>query len=135
MKELSKVPSEALRQAVDDVKTCADDPRYIINMAHWHTPRHGTCYVCLAGAVMAQRTDVSPDMIATPSFRDDESLTNRLFGLDDFRLGNIKGGLSSFGIEDHIVEQWYGRTHSRQSIDDLLSELLVLANDLEREGL
>ena len=43
-----------LRVAIDDLKKCQASKNYKIEMSEWHEPYGDDCFVCMAGAVMAQ---------------------------------------------------------------------------------
>lgn len=52
----------AIRQAVEDMRRLRDDPRYRIRTSVWHRPCRGVCEICVAGALMAGRLGVRPDV-------------------------------------------------------------------------
>lgn len=64
-------PSELLRVAIRDLKACAADPKYKIDMGVWHRAARDYrgddyCSVCLAGAVLAQSCSVPLSTTAAP---------------------------------------------------------------------
>ena len=55
--------SDLLELAMKDVRAIEEDPRYRLDMSHWHMPSietPGVCLVCMAGAVMANTLEISP---------------------------------------------------------------------------
>ena len=98
--QLPDKPSELIRVALDDLKKCEASPDYEINMSDWHLPSLNSepiCFVCLAGAVMAQSLGADPEEDADPScFRRSRS---KLDALDAFRKGCVDGGLDVMGID------------------------------------
>lgn len=99
-KKLSCVPSRAILQALEDIKDCARDRRYKINMGDWHYPRQDTggdfvvCEVCFAGASMAARYGINCEVDRTPSEMPKRS-RRMLEALDIFRLGFVQDALIS----------------------------------------
>ena len=81
-------PSELLQLALNDLRTCEADPRYRIEMAVWHVMRGGTCYICLAGAVIANSLPEKYQEFVTPSSFDYE-VEKKLRALNLFRVGYI----------------------------------------------
>ena len=100
IKTLSDLPSEMILQALDDLKKCEDSPAYHIDMSSWHSDISGKCHVCLAGSVIAQRTDIPPSEEVSPAdfYQYNETLYNKLCALDSFRHGRIEEGLKALGI-------------------------------------
>ena len=107
MKGLSKKLSEAIRQSLDDLRACEDDPKYAIFMGTWHSPMTDgfskiddtVCEVCLAGAVMAKRLGFKPYEFIEPDFCDVGENAPMLRALDLIRLGEIPAALSRIGIK------------------------------------
>lgn len=101
-------PSELIRVALEDLEKCEADPRYRVDMSLWHEPHCGECYVCLAGAVMAQELGVGTTRRACPtSF--DEDVRERLNALDGFRRGAVLNGLeaSRASIGSSAATSWW----------------------------
>lgn len=101
---MSKLPdtlSGLLRVAVEDAKKIELSDKYKLNMNYWHMPAdtyegekeedRGKCYVCMAGAVMAERLGASPDQEAWPDHiaNGDESTHSKLLAIDLMRQGNF----------------------------------------------
>lgn len=86
MSTLPSLPSALIRLALSDLSKCESDPRYTIDMLTWHEHIDGTCFVCLAGAVMAQTLSIPHYRFATPIHKE-------LYALNEFRRGRIKAGL------------------------------------------
>ncbi len=101
--------SALLQLALRDLKKCEKQPEYEVDMATWHerVSAMNICYVCLAGAVMAQTLGVGPGKTCLPSNFSDE--WKEAF----FRIDNCRGGIPSYhhdrngfikGIEKKIVQ-------------------------------
>lgn len=88
---------ELLTLALADLEAVEQKPEYRIDMSDWHryNTSNNLCYVCFAGAVMAQTLD-------TPSTRTfmpvDCGMTNRrkLLSLDSARIGEWQRALDEF---------------------------------------
>lgn len=97
--------SETIRLALRDLTACEADPRYKIDMGVWHWPKprevvgkltsKPTCYICLAGAVLAQTCGVPMHDWVTPNDFDTET-ERKLFALDLVRNGSIWGAIECF---------------------------------------
>lgn len=86
--------SEAIRLALADLEKCEANPHYRINMGLWHGRKASTgpCYVCLAGAVMAQTLGTPRTATRAPyEFRnsDNPAWESILEGLNSVRIGYI----------------------------------------------
>jgi len=76
---LSKLPSklgDLIRLALSDLEACESTPGYLIEMDTWHkySQNEDTCYVCLAGAVMANTLGVPRDVTETPKVDVEDAL-------------------------------------------------------------
>ena len=91
---LSKVLSEAIIQALEDLELCMEDPDYTIDFADWHSPfdqfkesTKKSCSVCFAGAVMAKSFGMNKSKLLSPSsFGEHENI---LRALDYIRRGDV----------------------------------------------
>ena len=54
MNQLPDKLSDCLELALGDLEKCERSKRYRIDMIEWHNPVAETCYVCLAGSVIAR---------------------------------------------------------------------------------
>lgn len=145
MEQLSKIPSEAIEQAIRDLEEVENDTRYKVTMVEWHAPRGGTCHVCMAGAVMAKRYGIPITTYATPGYVPvqpfDTGTQMRLVGLDMFRAGRIDEGLKSFGVDKRIIADMAHDTAYRKitPYDDspweFKRQMMKLASDLRQEGM
>lgn len=134
-------PSELIRVALEDLRKTEKDPRYRINFKYWHSPEipYGEetefCEVCLAGAVIAQRGNVSPD-IRTVSSDFASPTWGKLQALDDFRLGDV-----AIGVENLDIPERNGLPPDREictydeSPQRFYRDMHKLADDLEAVGL
>lgn len=96
--KLPNKPSELCRVALNDLAKCRKDPRYVIDMMHWHLPvDENYCAVCLAGSVMAQTFNAPINQ----EFRPNQFGVDRykLLALNEFREGMIAFGLRELQIE------------------------------------
>ena len=110
MKTLPSKPSELVELAIWDLKAIEQNPNYLIDMDSWHVSdiRQPKCWVCLAGAVMAQSLDIQPDMTVKPwdpIFDEDDSTKNKLEALDSFRSGDIYNGITHMCPEFDTTEK------------------------------
>lgn len=98
--KLPKKLSNLILAALEDAEAVIGHPKFGLNMGRWSRlggPRNSICYVCLAGAVMANRFHVSPVMEdflpglnidnAPSDFGDD--VENKFLALDAVRMGDI----------------------------------------------
>lgn len=151
--KLSEKPSEAIKQALEDLKACIEDPNYIINFTDWHSPRYvdhtdqfgngidrKVCEVCFAGAVMAKTFECPIEEEIAPSAFDKR--TEKMFSaLDNFRAGNVESGLSDlYGYEkttalfvEHNLPKFIPVNQRNQ--DEFFEDLERMSNLLEQAGL
>ena len=102
MKTLPSKPSELVKLAIIDLKAIEATPGYLIDMGSWHVGHApgssgDKCWVCLAGAVMANSLGVKPSMSVKPwdpIFDSDVTLEGKLEALDSFRSGDIYHGIT-----------------------------------------
>ena len=78
--------AEILRLALDDFEVVLDDPRYGIDIEHWHRPSGDSCFVSLSGSVMAKRFGAEIDHCHAP---EDFTVEEQLVMLDDLQSGNV----------------------------------------------
>ena len=80
---------DLIELAIDDVRKCKADPKYIINMNIWHGPiRKNKCAVCIAGSIIAKTLKA-----------------NRLKDLVPYEFGNIND--LKLSIIDTIRTGWF----------------------------
>ncbi len=77
---------ELIEVALADAEACKADPKYVLNMSVWHTKIDDKCYVCFAGAVMAQTLKVPTRMIYYPADFDYDT-EHKLEALNYVRMG------------------------------------------------
>ena len=73
--------------ALEDLKKCEADPNYKIAMSIYYAKHNGLCYVCAAGAVIAQR--LQPDAKVLNPWNFPEAITKRLKAINELREGNL----------------------------------------------
>ena len=102
MNKLPDLPSELIKLALEDLIIIEADPEYEVDMTDWHAPNsRGHCFVCLAGAVMANTLDTSRYEDVVPG-EFDEDTRRKLLALNSFRMGYIHIRLKELGISDTI---------------------------------
>jgi len=74
---MNKLPDKCgdlIRLAVKDLTLCEANPDYTVDMGKWHQydDDEDTCYVCLAGSVMAQSLSVEKYKGVAPAGFEDE---------------------------------------------------------------
>ena len=142
--QLPDKPSELIRVALADLEKCEADKRYAIYMGRWHEPlndvvRTGVdghvCAVCLAGAVMAQSLGTPVEASAEPVALKSHDIVNKLYALDDFRIGDIEDGLST--MCSTIGRGFGDRQITPYEVDaaQFKADMRQLADDLEGAGL
>lgn len=125
-------PSELLRVALDDLRVVEKMPAYSINMETWHSPDSDSppgshCYVCIAGAVMVNTLNVGTNRAVLPmDFID--SISNKLYAINELRMGNIYQALHYMGISAPGVHldrfmPYYEDVDFYQSFDQLICDL------------
>lgn len=130
--KLPDKPSALIRVALADLEKCEKDPRYEIEMDHWHQA-NGVCKVCLAGSVMAKSLGAEPSKGFGPSDFDQDQ---KLRALDCFRTGWIKDALFLMGFQVP-----YSFQHDRPvtpyafSPDRFKATLSAISDELEAQGL
>ncbi len=109
---LPRVMSELLEIALEDLRKCEADPAYDIYMGDWHRPKNGVCWVCMAGAAMAERLGVSPEEEVSP--HKCGAYMPQLAAIDNLRTCDIFDAADDLGIErtPEMVElaetyRWY----------------------------
>lgn len=73
--------SDLLELALGDLIKCRADKGYVIDMAYFHFPRKDKCYVCAAGAVMAQTLGSDKRDYCDPDYFTDKSRLDRISDL------------------------------------------------------
>lgn len=138
--KLPDKPSELLLLALADLEAVERDPRYRVNMATWLERVDGVCYVCFAGAVMAQTCGVGDSI--TPRDGDIEDVFGKKVGrklraLDYFRLGWVDEALDMFGIDQFRVgDDYYTSPRGyREDPEGFKQDMASLAGILQAEGL
>lgn len=112
---LKAPPSGKIRFAISDLEAAERSDRYKVEMDTWHSPGSGdgACYVCFAGAVMANRHDIKPHQTYVGPFDadgPDEYAANEQWddvfnALDEFRSGYVEAFLTMDGTlpNDKVV--------------------------------
>lgn len=105
---LSCKPSRLIEIAIEDLKKCEKEDRYVIAMDQWVLPvlERDTkiCYVCLAGAALVQHMNISYFDGTTKSVMPDHiyharELTDRAHALNLIRSGHLIAALNHLGYD------------------------------------
>jgi hypothetical protein len=109
MKALPDKLSELLELAMRDLEAVEADPRYRVDMSHWHEPRRDSefCLVCLAGAVMAKTLRLRPTTrVQGLHARFGYNIGLKLRALDRLRRGEVVVALKTLALvsEDEVEE-------------------------------
>jgi hypothetical protein len=133
-------PSELIRVAIADLEKCERSKKYTVDMGVWHTYHDKTCYVCLAGSVMAQTMGIDSHKSTTPGllYRDEipDLEVDKLQALNSLRLGEVGHALSLMdkkrptGIKREYLMRSYITDRVGFKVD-----MRKLADDLEAAGL
>jgi ribosomal protein S27AE len=94
---LPDLPSVLLRLALEDLEKVENDKRYEVDMNVWVQREQDICYVCFAGAVMAETLDATEEDIFGWGTCTDKDAYSKLLALDRFRTGNIDGAYRELG--------------------------------------
>lgn len=144
---LPNVPSRLIKLALQDLQKCEGDPRYMVDMQHWHArlqtqrarggPHAVVCRVCLAGAVMAQTLEFPVAETAVPG---DTCWSSMLMALDAFRGGDLTLGLHHLGLSTRAWEQagydlYIAMPNYGLAPDEFKAAMLEIANKMEALGL
>lgn len=79
-----------IEASVADARKIQKNPRYKLDMGSWHEA-NGKCAVCMAGAVIACRTNAKPKETVFPSTFNDGLDDNKLRAIDILRMGDVRG--------------------------------------------
>lgn len=92
-----------IRLAVADLERCEVSEDYVVDMKFWHVPGGaGTCFVCLAGAVMAQTLGVDAQVDATPGWSEERC---KLWALDAVRSGELRRALKLMNKDPSVADR------------------------------
>ena len=136
-------PSSLIRLALRDLRTCEKDSGYDIDMGDWHfpVPEHGLCYVCLAGAVIAQTLNIAPTEYCRPNDDFDPSspmtkIDRILQALDALRIGGVLTAFHYLEMDTDTLKMDPERYIPVYEADPESFKLAMeeLARELEREG-
>jgi len=141
MNAISKKPSTAITQALDDLRKVERNKKYRVDMDVWHDAidleddwgEADQCVVCLAGATMAKTLNKAPtDALSPSSFN--RKVKNQLLGLDEFRTGRARYALKLFGVRNAPYD--FDREIADYETDRLqfYRDLRKLARDLRQAG-
>jgi hypothetical protein len=137
--KLPDLPSALIRVALEDLEKCEKDPRYEISMGDFHFAYQNKCYVCLAGAVIAQtlgaghQRDCGPTALVRMGM---EREARAMYALDSFRVGRVEEALGYLQIPKP-ADMPATRAHWHYSSDpaQFKTDMRALADLLESKGL
>ena len=131
---LPTLPSELIRVALKDLKTCEDSMLYKINMDKWHKPGWGyACSVCFAGAVMAQSLGAKRRKECSPSDFAHSDDADALYALNMFRVGYVTTGLANLDLYSILPDRQVVEYADDPAL--FVEQMYDLADDLQVEGL
>ena len=97
---LPKVPSALIRLALADLAKVEADPRYVVDMKVWHSPRADErCHVCFAGTVIAGTLAATSAVYRVAEDFGEEACSS-FYALNDFRSGYVALGIDQMGLHD-----------------------------------
>lgn len=127
--------SELILVALEDLEKAEQAPGVAVDMATWHTPHDGVCYVCLAGCVLRRFGPDSEKL--TPSMFG-ASIINKLIALDFLRIGGTMAFVEKLGGKPARVQQFLDapRVCSAYSTDpaQFKAELRSIAEFFRQRG-
>lgn len=104
----TNVLSELLIEALDDLEAISKNPKYKIDMDVWHIGLNNKCYVCMAGAMLANRNIISSNEIIIhlndltariADFNQRERVFSILAAVDKLRKFNAVGAAVALNME------------------------------------
>ncbi len=88
-------PGRLILLALDDLEKCERSDKYQINMMTFHIPNIDSgCYVCLAGAILAQTGQVPSSKFTHPGMFNE---SKKLHALSTMALGCVADGIDDLG--------------------------------------
>lgn len=142
MNRLPDKPSELLMASMEDFFIIKDNPRYLIEMSTWCRKQGEVCYVCQAGATIANRLGAFDPVTSPVNF--DQDTWHKLAAINRFRLGDVHWGLCNMGIKSEAFDS---RCHAgvpvrvsnysstKEDKQDYENWMLSLIGILQAEGL
>lgn len=132
-KTLPDTLSGLIDVALTDLRAIEQDKRYVVDMIQWHRPAGGRCYVCLAGAVMAQELGVALDAYCWPSTVSDD-LAFKLLALEYLRSGKVRLAMDYMKLAGRYdLDRSIADYHADR--DQFFADMEKLASDLRAAGL
>lgn len=131
--DLPDKPSELIRIGVRDLRACAADANYVVDLDVWHRPdRQGRCLVGLAGAVMAQSGKAS---IKRSLFPIDYALPvqRKLWAIHYLQRQRFDDAFEALE-RSHALSRPNGTTQIPPSLDHFCATMTAMANWLDGEG-
>jgi hypothetical protein len=112
-KRVTRNPAKLLEMALEDLEKCEASPDYEVCMAEWCLQKEEkTCYVCLAGAVMAQRLVKDKDFLHLAPCCFNWSTRRKLEFLDSVRVCIEMGKDIVFGYHARLVPEEFWENFS-----------------------
>ena len=109
---------ETMELAFKDMEVISKDPRYELNMDHWHTPQVDKCLVCKAGSIMANTLGL--DIEDTPDeISKNEIVWSKLVAVNDVRRFNFISAFYNF----YRLEKEISFSDFKNKISDEISDI------------
>ena len=116
-KSLSDVPHKMMEQAVEDYIAITKNPKYEVNMDTWFGDNlvsvavrdYDVCNVCLAGSVLACRSNLTPQRFDVDKLLNNSAANKRLYSklmaINSFRQGSLRVGLIKLGYTPDKIKK------------------------------
>lgn len=139
-KTLSKIPSEAIQQALEDMQSVIKDPDYVLDFDEWHSPEYipdqfsgdkRYCSVCFAGSVMAKRLGADPKRDLYPKNFSERKM---LEALDCFRSGNIVDAIKILRLKSKYKGPDYIEV-DQGDLEEFTNDMQRIITELQKHGL
>lgn len=137
-------PSELIRLALSDLSAVQKDDRYSVAMHIFHGADHSPyakpgdnrCYVCLAGAVIANSlVRGRPELTLFPKMFNNE-IRYKLIALDCFRAGRVARGLHLMGIDATLYPEFHDTYYVYAlHVESVKAKMVALAEAFESHGI
>lgn len=134
--ELPTKLSDLINLALDDLIKCEEmSDKYKVDMAYYcDNSNSGKCFVCFAGAVMAQTLKCDGDHLTTEYLITESKYSNVIDALDDVRCGCVNYALAQLGIvSDKEYDTYIVRY--RNDPEEFKKQMRALSATLATDGL
>lgn len=118
--------SDYLEEALNELDYYEDHPDYVIDTVYYYENIEGKCHICLAGCLMAKRTNDPKLWTCLTDFDDYQYLS----AINDLRTGKILKAAERVGVETKLTDRkvpYYGELGFKKA-------MLEIVEDLRNEG-